>query len=101
MVSRDTTVHAAVVAVAIAAIVALNWAFPDGEGPLLVFVTLVFMFLAMIIFFVFIILLDSIVFFNNLHFNNFKRDVRKSFTNLFPSNSRCVLLLLDIENGHF
>lgn len=35
MVSRDTTVHAAVVAVSIAALLALSWAFPGVESPVL------------------------------------------------------------------
>jgi hypothetical protein len=37
MVSRDTRVHAAVVAVSILVLLALNWAFPDTESPVLVF----------------------------------------------------------------
>lgn len=42
MVSRDTTVHAAVVIVSIAAVVAINWAYPDLESSALTFVLLGF-----------------------------------------------------------
>ena len=41
MVSRDTRVHAAVVAVSILALLAFSWAFPDTESPVLVFAVLV------------------------------------------------------------
>lgn len=40
MVSRDTTVHAVVVALAIVAVVALNALFPDQQGPTVTFVAL-------------------------------------------------------------
>lgn len=42
MVSRDTSVHAAVVAIAIAAVLAINWAYPSIDSPALAFVTLFF-----------------------------------------------------------
>ncbi|MFB6196620.1 MAG: hypothetical protein ABEI80_10645 [Haloplanus sp.] len=41
MVSRDTTVHAAVVAASVAALLALSWTFPDADGPVLTLVVLV------------------------------------------------------------
>jgi hypothetical protein len=41
MVSRDTRVHAAVVAVSILALLAFDWAFPDTDSPVLVFAVLV------------------------------------------------------------
>jgi len=41
MVSRDTRVHAAVVAVSILVLLALSWAFPDTESPVLVFASLI------------------------------------------------------------
>jgi len=41
MVSKDTTVHAAVVAVSIAALLVLSWTFPDVESPVLTFAVLV------------------------------------------------------------
>ncbi|MEF8853196.1 MAG: hypothetical protein V5A28_12400 [Haloarculaceae archaeon] len=41
MVSRDTTVHAAVVTVSVAALLALGWAFPDVAPPVLTLALLV------------------------------------------------------------
>jgi hypothetical protein len=41
MVSSDTAVHAAVVAVSIAALLVLNWAFPNLDSSVLTFVGLV------------------------------------------------------------
>ena len=41
MVSSDTTVHAAVVAVSIVTLLALNWAFPGVESSVLTFLGLV------------------------------------------------------------
>ena len=41
MVSRDTRVHAAVVAVSILVLLAFGWAFPDADSPVLLFALLV------------------------------------------------------------
>lgn len=41
MVSRDTSVHAGVVAVSIAALLVLSWLFPDAESSIVTFAVLV------------------------------------------------------------